>query len=194
MSAVQQFKPDSEDEYLAADRESETKYEFVGGEIIAMSGGSLRHNAIPLNISAFLLPFLRKRGCIAFLSDQRIKTPLTGAYMYPDLTIVCGTPQTDPKQKQTLLNPIIRVEVLSESTEKYDRKTKFFQYQTIPSLRHYLIVYQDEHRVEVYNQDERGGWNYFNISGDDALLNLFAIDCLLPLSVIYEGIDALGGE
>lgn len=152
------------EEYLAYERDSERKHEFVSGEIIAMAGGSRRHNALASRISA-ALENARPTGCTAFQSDQRIRILATGLATYPDASMTCGPIEGDPADRtgETITNPTLLVEVLSPSTEHADRGYKWEQYQLIPSLQEYVLVSQAAPRVEVYRRLTSDSWEYFDV-------------------------------
>jgi Uma2 family endonuclease len=155
----------SYDEYLAYERDSELKHEYDDGEIIAMAGGSRRHNALASRISA-ALESARREGCTAFQSDQRIRVLATGRATYPDASLVCGPIEGDPRDPAgpTITNPILIVEVLSPTTEHVDRGNKWQSYQLIPSLQEYVLVSQSEPRVEWYRRLPSGGWEYHDVT------------------------------
>lgn len=150
------------EEYLAYERDSALKHEYDGGEIFAMAGGSVRHNALASRISA-VLESARPSGCVALQSDQRIRILATGRTTYPDATVVCGRIERDPADPSdmTITNPVLLVEVLSPSTEKEDRGNKWNDYQRIPSLKEYVLVDQSSPRVERYCRLDQGdAWEY----------------------------------
>jgi Uma2 family endonuclease len=151
----------SYDEYLAYERDSGMKHEYEAGEIVAMAGGSLRHNALASRISA-ALENSRKPGCIAFQSDQRVRVLATGKATYPDASMICGPIERDPGDSTgtTITNPTLLVEVLSPSTEQEDRGNKWQHYQLLPSLQEYVLVSQSHPRVEWYRRLASGGWEY----------------------------------
>jgi Uma2 family endonuclease len=156
------------DEYLAYERDSERKHEYDDGEIVAMAGGSRRHNALALRIGA-ALESSRKPGCTAFQSDQRIRVLATGRATYPDVSMVCGRIEGDPGDASgdTITNPTLIVEVLSPSTEQVDRGDKWQHYQRIPSLQEYVLVSQSHPRVEWYRRLPSlpsGGWEYHDVT------------------------------
>lgn len=148
-------------EYLAYERDSGLKHEYDGGEILAMAGGSRRHNALASRISA-ALEAGRKPGCVAFQSDQKVRVLATGRATYPDASLVCGPLEGDPADTsgQTVTNPSLIVEVLSASTEDEDRGSKWHHYQLIPSLSEYVLVSQTHPRIEHYRRLESGLWEY----------------------------------
>jgi Uma2 family endonuclease len=151
-------------EYLAYERDSGMKHEYDDGAIVAMAGGSRRHNALASRVSA-ALENGRRPGCIAFQSDQRIRVLATGRATYPDASLVCSPIAGDPADPTdtTLTNPALIVEVLSPSTEEDDRGAKWEHYQLIPSLQEYVLVTQAQPRVEHYRRLESGGWEYHDV-------------------------------
>lgn len=181
----------TEDEYLEHERQSEAKHELVHGVIVAMAGASPRHNAIAGNLIFALKLRLRGRGCLVLPSDQRVHVEATGLFTYPDVTVVCDRPRFHPKDADTLVNPKVLVEILSPSTEAYDRGAKFAHYQGIGSLEEYVLVTQASTRVEHYRRLESGQWLLTVREGDDAVLELPGLGCEIPLAEIYEDIDRL---
>ncbi|TMQ08025.1 MAG: Uma2 family endonuclease [Deltaproteobacteria bacterium] len=151
----------SYDEYLAYERDSGRKHEYDGGDILAIVGGSPRHNALALRIGT-ALENTRKPGCVAFQSDQRIRVLATGKATYPDVSMVCGSIEGDPADAtgDTITNPTLIIEVLSPTTEQYDRGEKWEHFQRIPSLQEYVLVSQSKPRVERYRRLATGGWEY----------------------------------
>lgn len=173
-------------EYLAYERDSGMKHEYDNGEIIAMAGGSRRHNALASRVSA-ALENARASGCVAFQSDQRIRVLATGKATYPDASMVCGPIEGDPADPsaETITNPMLLVEVLSPSTEKDDRGDKWQHYQLIPALQEYVLVSQSHPRVEVYRRLPSGGWEYRDAT--DGALQL-ACGATLDLASLYAGL------
>jgi Uma2 family endonuclease len=178
-----------EDEYLELERRSETKHELVNGVLVAMAGASLKHNSIAANVLGALRVLLRGKGCRAVGSDQRVYVPATGLYTYPDVTVVCGKPEFHPKDPDTLTNPRVLVEVLSDSTEADDRGAKFAHYQGIPSFVEYVLVPQKEPRVEHFRRLETGQWILTVYQGENARVELPALGCELPVGELYEGLE-----
>lgn len=146
----------TEAEYLAFDRASDIKHEYYRGEVFAMSGGSPEHNMICASVGATLYAQLRGRSCKTFSSDQRIKIPHTRLCTYADFTVTGDQPAFT--EGDTLLNPTLLIEVLSPSTELYDRGRKFQHYRTIDSLREYVLIAQDQPRIERYLRQDDGTW------------------------------------
>lgn len=181
----------TEDQYLEHERHSETKHELVHGVIVAMAGATPRHNLIAMSLGIALGVRLRGRRCLVFPSDQRVHVTATGLFTYPDLTVVCETPRFHPKDRDTLVNPRVVFEVLSSSTEAYDRGAKFAHYQSIASLEDYVLVTQTEKRVEHFHRLETGQWLLTVSEGNDAVLLLAGLGCEIPLSEIYENTELL---
>jgi Uma2 family endonuclease len=179
--------------YLEREYGSETKHEYLRGEILAMADASPRHNLIASNVVRSIGNSLRGRPCVVLGSDQRIKVPATDLYTYPDVAVICGRPKTDPLDESTLVNPLLVAEVLSDSTEAYDRGAKFAHYRNLPSLREYLLVSQKERRVEHYRLLEPGQWLLTEYAGD-AAMPLPTLGIELPLAEIYDKLELLATE
>ncbi len=176
----------SEDEYLALEREGDTKHEYHGGQIVAMVGASFRHSAIVSGTQFTLFRQLRGGACQVHSNDVRVRVGTSGLYTYPDLLVVCGEPQFSDERADTLLNPAVIIEVLSPSTENYDRGGKFRHYQTIPSLREYLLIAQDAPLIEHFARQADGRWLYAAADGLDTTLALPTIGGTLALADVYE--------
>jgi Uma2 family endonuclease len=184
----------SEEEYLTFEQSSPIKHEFFHGEIYAMTGGTESHNLLAGNAYAALHAQLRRRPCKTYTSDQRIKVMATGLHTYPDVTIVCGKSQFIDRPHQTVINPIVIIEVLSPSTERYDRGMKFQNYRTIPTLQDYLLISQDDHRIEHYTRQENGEWLLREAIGLAAQITIQSIDCILTLEDVYEKVEFEEGD
>lgn len=180
-------------EYLRLERAAEHKSEFVNGRIHAMTGASRAHNLIVGNIFGEIRARLRGRPCEVYVNDMRVKVRQTGLYTYPDVAAVCGAPQFEDDVVDTLLNPSVIVEVLSDSTEKYDRGTKFSHYRRLESLREYILVSQDRPSVEKFVRTNEL-WTLEEISGPDAMLTIESLDCSISLSDIYGRVEFPPGE
>ncbi len=161
----------------------------MNGAIVAMAGASYEHNTIAANVLTALNVRLRGKGCRAVGSDQRVHVPATGLFTYPDVTVVCGKPDFHPKDPDTLLNPRVIVEVLSGSTEAYDRGAKFAHYRSLPSLVEYILIAQNGPLVEHFQRIESGQWLFTVYRGEGATAALPALGCELPLAEVYEGVD-----
>ena len=178
----------SSEQYLALERKAEQKSEYINGRIFAMAGASRQHNQITFNISVALGIQLKGRTCVAYSSDMRVKVKQTGLYTYPDVVATCNEPQFEDSFVDTLLNPTIIIEVLSDSTEVYDRGGKFAHYRRLPSLQEYILIAQDGICVEHYSrQDER--WLLTEMSDLAETLRLDSIDCTLSLVDIYDKVE-----
>lgn len=172
-------------EYIAIDEASEIKHEYVNGAVFAMAGGTLEHAQIAANVIGELRAQLRGRPCVVYTSDARVRVLATGLATYPDVTVVCGAIECDPENKHTVTNPVVLVEVLSDSTEGYDRKEKFSHYRRIPSLREYLLVSQRERRIEHLSRNDDGTWTLRDVTAS-ALVRLPSIGCELSLDEVYK--------
>jgi Uma2 family endonuclease len=177
------------EEYLKLERESETRHEFVDGEIFVMAGGSRRHNGISANIIRLLGNQLLERDCAVYGSDMRVKIAAAEKYTYPDAVAVCGEEIFEDENEDTLLNPMLIIEVLSKSTEAYDRGAKFEYYQTIESFREYVLITQEPFRVEQFARQTVNVWTYFEFRKPDDIVKLNSIGCELSLRDIYHKIQ-----
>ncbi|MBI1278315.1 MAG: Uma2 family endonuclease [Anaerolineaceae bacterium] len=173
------------EEYLDFERQSEEKHEYYAGEIFAMSGASRRHNLIVINTGTTLNAQVAQRACEVYPSDMRVKVNKI-KYTYPDVTVVCGEPRFEDGKFDTLLNPTIIIEVLSPSTEDYDRGTKFKHYMSITSLKEYVLIAQDEIRLDHYTRQSIGDWHISVSNSVETTVSLPSIDCTLLLSDIYR--------
>ena len=162
--------------------------EYINGEIINMPGASFAHNLVTANISAMLHARLRGSACVVFANDMRISIPTANSYFYPDVGVVCEEPRFEDDVFDTLLNPIVVVEVLSPSTEAYDRGEKFAHYRQLPCLQEYVLVAQDQIRVDHYRRQEKQ-WIFSDFQKRDEILPFPSIQCELPLEEIYEGVS-----
>ncbi|HET6425661.1 MAG TPA: Uma2 family endonuclease [Planctomycetaceae bacterium] len=179
----------SQAEYLERERSAPTKSEYFRGEIFLMAGGSEAHNLISLNIGTALNNALADRPCRVYPSDQRYACP-TGLITYPDVSVVCGEREYLDDRHDTLLNPLVLVEVLSASTEGYDRGKKFEHYRTISSLREYILVAPDSATVERFvRESTTGKWTLSEYHGFDAVLMIDALECSLGLREIYRKVE-----
>ncbi|HZF07917.1 MAG TPA: Uma2 family endonuclease [Thermoanaerobaculia bacterium] len=174
------------EDYLAFERSAETRSEYVDGEMVAMAGASREHNLIVTNLLGELRSQLKGRPCELYPSDLRVRVPATGLYTYSDVVVVCGEPRFEDEHFDTLLNPSLVIEVLSASTEGYDRGKKFEHYRALDSLREYLLVSQDEPLVEQFVRQEDGAWRFTATSGRDAVVHLPSLGCSLALAEIYD--------
>jgi Uma2 family endonuclease len=176
-------------EYLEMERHSETRHEYLDGEIFAMGGASRRHNLISLNIAAELRAGARGRPCEVYAHDMRVRIEATGLYTYPDVVAVCGEPRFEDMEVDTLLNPTCLAEVLSKSTEDYDRGAKFEGYRTVPSLREVLLVAQDRPHIVHYLRQPDGSWLLSEIRDPEGTLTLASLACELRMAEVYARVE-----
>jgi Uma2 family endonuclease len=188
MSAVPKRKL-SPAEYLAIEKKAEFKSEFFNGEMFAMAGASRPHNRVKDNLIGELFTRFKGGPCQTFSSDQRVLVDRTGLYTYPDLLIVCGEVESMEDDEDTITNPRVIVEVLSPSTERYDRGAKFRNYQQVPSLTEYVLVAQDEAVVERFVRQADGTWGYTSFVGLEAVLALSSVPVSVPLADVYAGVE-----
>lgn len=173
------------DEYLILERRAETKSEYLDGEMFAMTGASRQHNLLAGNLYSALRRQLRERGCEIYFSDMRVKVSETGLYTYPDVVVVCGEAQFEDAEVDTLLNPKVIVEILSKTTEDYDRGTKFLHYRALPSLAEYLLVAQDQVHVEHYVR-QSDSWLLTETDCRASAIELLSVGARLALADVYD--------
>jgi Uma2 family endonuclease len=176
-------------EYLAIECQAACKSEYVAGEMFAMAGASRRHNLIVANIIRILGNQLLESPCNVYPSDMRLKIPRTGRYTYPDITVACAEEQFEDEHRDTLLNPVVIIEVWSESTEAYDRGKKFEDYQRLESLVEYILIAQDHYSVERYVRQDQRTWIYSVFQSREDMVALSTIGCQLVLQDVYAKID-----
>lgn len=194
----------TEEEYLAMEYASEFKHEFVDGQIYpwghpdmlgmydvqAMSGASLPHNIVTSNANFHLGNRLRGKGCRVFGSDMRVYIPLTGTYLYPDTLVVCGKPEIQQNGKMDLLlNPVVIIEVLSDSTSDYDRSGKFMRYRSIESVKDYLLLDSRSIRAELYSRTQNGQWTFSEVLDPAGTVALGSVDTVLTMAELYEDVQ-----
>jgi len=172
-------------EYLALERKAEFKSEYFAGEMFARAGASRQHNLIAANIIRTLGNQLLERNCNVYPSHMRVKISKINKYTYPDVVVACGEEQFEDEQNDTLLNPAVIIEILSESTEAYDRGKKFEHYQSLESLAEYLLVSQDPYRMEQYIRQDESTWTYSEFHHAEDVVQLRTIDCELALKDVY---------
>lgn len=175
-------------EYLALEETSETKHEYVGGAIVAMAGGSIEHGRLVSRLTAVLSDKLKGRPCIVLPADVRVRIRSADRSTYPDVYVVCGEVERDPDDEHAIVNPILIVEVLSDSTAESDRGDKFADYRRLRSLREYVLVSQRERRIDVYHRDGRRWVLEEHTHGEE--LRLDSLDVTLLVSDVY--VDGLG--
>ncbi len=189
MSAIQKrYVEMTEAEYVAFERASEFKHEYRSGTIVDMTGASERHNLIGTNTVSLLFPQLRGRGCKIYANDMRVKVRQARLYTYPDIVIMCGEARFADDTFDMLINPTVIIEVLSPSTESYDRGEKFQHYRSLVSLQEYVLISQDSPRIERYMRQDHDSWMLTEAQGLDASIELTSIGCTLKLAEVYEQI------
>ena len=185
----------TKEQYLEIERADEFKSEYYQGEMFPMGGPFARagakesHNSVVANLIADLHRQLRPRPCRTYPSDMRIRVGTTAFYTYPDVAVVCGEPKFLDEKRDTLLNPNLIVEVLSASTEAYDRGRKFAPYQSIESLSEYLLVSSDHVRADLFTRQPDDRWLLTSASRPEDSLDLTSVDCRITLSGLYEKVD-----
>ncbi|WP_020558802.1 Uma2 family endonuclease [Thiofilum flexile] len=172
--------------YLMLERQSTERAEFINGQIYAMAGASREHNQLVFNLTGLLHAQLRQKPCSAFVADMRVRTRPNEAYFYPDLTVACGELQFEDEKSDTLINPTLIIEVLSPSTEGYDRGAKFAHYRRLASLQEYILVAQDRLSIERYVKTEQNQWLLFEATEWNDVIPLAAIGCTLSVVEVYE--------
>jgi Uma2 family endonuclease len=175
----------SVDEYLEIERTSEEKHEYYKGEMFAMAGGKRVHSVIAGNILTKINIQIEKKPCIAFGSDMKVRVRPDGLYTYPDISALCGEEKYHDEKEDTLLNPSLIVEVLSESTENYDRGKKFVLYRELESLQEYVLVSSDYKKVEIFRRTANNQWLLSDVKEDEPV-QFETIQCSISLEDIYN--------
>jgi len=174
-------------EYLELEKHTAERYEYCGGEVVAMSGASLRHNRIVRNLMRAIDARLEGKPCEVLPTDMRIKVPKALPYRYADLVVVCGEPLLEDLQGvEILVNPLVIIEVLSASTEAYDRGIQFFEYQSIASFQEYVLIAQDRPYITHYVRQNSGEWLRSDLYGVAVPLVLRTLDCAIPVAEMYR--------
>ena len=185
-------------EYLSLEREADERHEFLDGQIYAMAGESLQHGYICVNLAGILHGQLKRTDCAALSKDMKVRSgpapkpreTTKGLFSCPDLLVVCGEPQFHDEYRDVLLNPTVIIEVLSPTTEAYDRGEKFLRYRTwLESLTDYILVAQHKPLIEHYRRKETNLWELVSIEGLDNSLNLASIDCRLLSAEVYDRVN-----
>lgn len=179
----------SPEEYLALEEMAEYRSEYYRGEIFAMSGGSANHNRIAKNVVVALDAALAGKPCETFITDMRLLVKKNGLYTYPDVMIVCGRLHFAKGRTDTLTNPIVIIEVLSESTQAYDRGAKFELYRALETLQDYVLIDQSRVYVEYFHKLDDGRWLLAEFHEPDGILLLEAVGVELPLSQVYQRVE-----
>ncbi len=179
----------STEEYLTIERKAERKSEYFAGEMFALAGTTKRHNIITGNIVRVLGNQLLDRPCNVYSMDMRVKVSETGKYTYPDIAVVCGEEKFEDAEMDTLINPTVLIEVLSDSTEAYDRGKKFEHYQRIESFAEYILVTQTPYRVEQFIRESERKWSYSEYRSAEDVAQLVSVECELLLKDIYVKVE-----
>jgi Uma2 family endonuclease len=174
------------DEYLAFEEHSSETHEYYGGQIVALAGGNQAHSLICSNLNALLHGQLRTRACMLYTSDMKVRAERPRTYMYPDISVACGESRFEDLTRRVLLNPVVIIEVLSESTERHDRGKKFQYYRSIPSVEEYILVAQDTYHIDQYRRQSENLWVLRSIDGMESSLDIPTIGCRVSLAEIYE--------
>lgn len=174
------------EQYLEIERAAEFKSEYFAGRMYAMAGGTIPHAHVIANVIVALAQAVRDRPCIVVSSDARLGVSVEGLYTYPDLMVICGDPKFVDNRRDTVMNPSVIVEVLSKSTEGYDRGFKFAQYRRLESLQEYLLVSQSEPRLKKFRRTAAGEWAFSESVGLDTSCRFESLDCQILLSDVYH--------
>lgn len=177
------------EDYLAAERQAEVRHEYVDGQVFGMVGASENHNIIVANLTALLVTQMKGRPCRVYANDMKVRIDMEDACKYPDITALCGDREFFDERRDVLLNPSLVIEVLSESTEAYDRGEKFALYRRLPGLREYVLVSQERCRLELYVKQADSGWLLKEYNEDDDKVALASIDCALVLRDVYDKVE-----
>ncbi|HIK33355.1 MAG TPA: Uma2 family endonuclease [Oscillatoriales cyanobacterium M4454_W2019_049] len=181
--------------YLRWEAEQPIRYEYIDGEVFAMSGGTVPHNQVAVNLVSLINSHLRGKGCKVLSSDAKVRVAEAGPFHYPDVSVTCD--DGDRLARQFICYPCLIAEVLSPSTEAFDQGKKFTQYRRIPTLREYLIIDPDNMSLECYRLNDRGNWELFHdftsedLGNDEVEVELKSLDLRFPLSWVYENITFL---
>ncbi|MCI5159428.1 MAG: Uma2 family endonuclease, partial [Candidatus Electrothrix sp. AUS1_2] len=168
------------------ERQADIRHEYFAGEVFAMAGASRGHNQISANIVRLLGNQLLDKPCSVFASDMKVKIRKKEKYTYPDIVVVCAKEEYEDERQDVLLNPVVLMEILSDSTEAYDRGDKFSHYQAIPSFAEYILISQYTFKMERFSRQPNNSWLYTIYQDENDVLSVRAIDCALPLAEVYR--------
>ena len=177
------------EDYLEAEASAEVRSEYYHGETFVMTGSSFNHNLIAANVSSFLHMALRESGCFALSADMKVQVDAKKHYTYPDIAVICGEVEFAEGRNDVVKNPVVIVEILSESTKDYDRGTKFTAYREIESLEDYILIDQYDYRVEHFHKKESGQWVLDDHKRLEDSLAIRSVELELPLATIYDRLD-----
>ena len=192
MTAIAQSKHYSHAAYFELLEHADHRYEYDDGEIFMMAGGTYYHSLIAANVGAVLHQKLNGTPCRTLQSDLNVHIEASNSFVFPDLSVICGPPEFFKDRRDIITNPTVIVEVLSESTEAYDRGGKFRRYQTLSSLRDYVLISQDEPEIEVFSRQENGSWLYRAYAQDASGIitaTLSSLNVELDVATVFSGID-----
>lgn len=189
MSAVPATKYITAEEYLLQEETASEKHEYFGGEVFAMSGGSINHNTISVNLISEINAFLKGKNCRVFNSDQKIHIQSNGLFTYPDASIVCNEIKRLDNRNDIIINPIVIIEVLSPGTASYDRGQKFKLYRDIPSLQEYILISSTEILLEQYSKQSEHFWSFRETKENASLLYIETIGFSCPMAEVYRDVS-----
>lgn len=188
MTLPQPKTPFGPDDYLAWEQEQAFRNEYVDGEVFAMSGASDAHATVAGNLFVALHGLLRGTPCKAFMADMKVRVEAANSFFYPDILVTCDPRDRGPEASHVKQHPVLVIEVLSPSTEAYDRGNKFAAYRLLPSLKEYVLVSIEERRIEVFRRDDTGHWVLYPFAADENLA-LASVDFQCPLAELFEGVE-----
>ncbi len=188
MSANPQMTKMTIAEYLEYERNSDIKHEYLQSEVYAMAGASPNHNRLTFRLGSRIDNHIEGKGCEGFSGDQLVYIEKADTYFYPDISVTCNKPEFTDDNPQALKNPQVIIEVLSPSTQEFDKDEKFTIYRKIQSFREYVLVWQDKARIVSYYLNDDGQWEFNDVTGLDSSITLKSIDCTLPLADIYQNV------
>jgi Uma2 family endonuclease len=177
------------EEYLALEEKAEYRSEYNNGVIVAMAGGSLNHQQIIANFTEFLGAKIRRNGCRVLPTEMKVQVEAVNKFYYPDVTVICEKPEFFNERDDTITNPKLLIEVLSNSTEAKDRGEKFFAYQTLESFQEYVLVSQDKHLVETFTEQTDGSWRYLATIGLESKVYLESVKAEISMQEIYDLVE-----
>jgi Uma2 family endonuclease len=190
MALAQRHPIFSAEDYLEFERFQTERHEFLDGSVYAMAGESPNHSTICFNLNTIIGLQLRGKSCRGFSPNMKVATGESGLFSYPDLAIVCGEPKFHDNKKDVLTNPFVIFEVLSPSTENYDRGEKFLRYTNqIETLQHYVLISQDKPLIEFFSKTDNGGWEKTEVAGLDSVLRIDSIECEINFNELYDLIE-----
>lgn len=189
MSAVPALKFISIEDYLSHEETADVKHEYYRGEIFAMAGGTIAHNQIVSNTVSEINLFLRGKSCQVFPSDLKVHNKANTLFTYPDISIVCGEPEKWQGHNDTITNPVVIIEVLSKSTQLYDRGQKFKLYRSLPSLKEFILLSSLEYMVEHYTKQADDSWNFREWTDPDDTLTIESIDFSCSVKDLYRNVS-----